>query len=425
MKRRRRGSGGRLFRRKKPKAILERQGIKPDSPAAYYPTWHMGFYVSGCDEEQHESTYATDYAEAKQKLREKLGEIARGRVTKQAVRRHTLQEALDKLADKRELPAGHAEAWGHALGAVRLNRVHSLYDQADEVLTKWKEDGVYWPERPAERVRPIRGSTANRYLNALGDALKLAKKHWHLPLDLSLPYDHASERKCQTYIPPGDFFAILAHVKDDQARAVMELAYRNGPRRGQWRNLEKKNVILDAEKKPYALSWDGEQTKNDDPHRLALEGRSLEIIQLAWDNRRPDCPHLFHGRGCPRPKFDTKGRRQPCLGTLRSARERACRKAGFTVKVQQEDGTWVDTGKPLYRFHDTRHAAVTHSTSLGIADKVGMSLSGHKDVQSYAGYSHPQDEAQRAALKRINEYIDQHAGDAVKVTPLGTKRKAS
>jgi hypothetical protein len=423
MKRRRRGSGGRLFKRKKRKDILERQGIKPDSRAAYYPTWHMGFYVRGCDEEQHESTFTTDYNEAKQKLREKVGEIARGRVTKHTLQRHTLQDALAKLAEKRELPTGHVEAWGHAIGSVRLDRVHSVYEQADDVLTKWKQDGVSWPDRPDSRVRPITGGTANRYLATLGQALKLAKKHWHLPLDVSLPYDHAAERVRKVYWEPADFFAMLAHVKEGDERDVMELAYRNGVRRGQWRNLEKRNVLLDADKKPYAILWDAEQTKNGEPHRLVLVGRSRDLIIRAWDNRRPDCPHLFHGRGCPRPKFDKQGRREPCLGTLRSARERACRKAGFTVKVQQEDGSWVDTGKPLYRFHDTRHAGVTHSTSLGIADPVGMSISGHKDVKSYSGYAHPQDEAQRVALERINAHIDEHAGDAVRVTPLPTRKK--
>jgi hypothetical protein len=237
-----------------------------------------------------------------------------------------------------------------------------------------------------------------------------------------LPFDHAAERPRKTYCPPSHFFAILAQVKEGDEHDVMELAYRNGPRRGQWRNLKKRNVILDAEKRPYVLDWGGDQTKNDDPHRLVLVGRSKEIIGRAWDNRRPGCEFMFHGPQCPRPKFDKQGRREPCLGTLRSARERACRKAGFTVKVQQEDGTWIDTGKPLYRFHDTRHAAVTHSTSLGISDSVGMSITGYKDITSYSGYSHPQDEAQRAALERINAYIDEQAGDAVKVTPLASKR---
>lgn len=48
---------------------------------------------------------------------------------------------------------------------------------------------------------------------------------------------------------------------------------------------------------------------------------------------------IYHGRQCPRPKFDKRGKRHAGLGMLRSARERARQKAGFTVKVQQEDGS--------------------------------------------------------------------------------------
>jgi hypothetical protein len=128
----------------------------------------MGYRVPGSPHEQHESTGTTDWNEAKQKLREKLGEIARGRVTAKSIQPRTLQEALDKLREKRsDIPAGHLEAWGHALGTFRLNRVHSLYDEADQVLMSWKKAGVDWPDRPAGRVRPIRGSTGNRYLNTL------------------------------------------------------------------------------------------------------------------------------------------------------------------------------------------------------------------------------------------------------------------
>ena len=62
-------------------------------------------------------------------------------------------------------------------------------------------------------------------------------------------------------------------------------------------------------------------------------------------------------------------------------------------------------------------------TGLGIPDAVGMTISGHKDIDSYPGCAHTQGAAQRAALEQLEAFIDKHAGEAATVTAL-TKPQA-
>src|SRR5262245_1701397 len=90
---------------------------------------------------------------------------------------------------------------------------------------------------------------------------------------------------------------------------------------------------------PWTLMWTQMLYRRPGP-RGTFVTRSPRLLAAV----RPGFVHpagclIYHGRQCPRPKFDKRGKRHPGLGMLRSARERARQKAGFTVKVQQEDGS--------------------------------------------------------------------------------------
>lgn len=181
---------------------------------------------------------------------------------------------------------------------------------------------------------PIAGSTANRAMGLLRQARNLAVESLGLKVpDLTFP--HFEESVKGRYIPPGDFYSILANVPQPVKVALMELAYLTGVRNWQLPSTELRNVRVDRGCVA-ALVWEADKVKTRQPHEVPLVGRAQQIVQEAWDARRLDCKHLFHVNGQP-------------LGDLRSEWNRACRKAGFPIG--RKAGGYV--------FHNTRHSCLT------------------------------------------------------------------
>ena len=215
-----------------------------------------------------------------------------------------------------------------------------------------------------------------------------------MELVTALTFPHLRETARGKAIPPADFYAILAGVPSVVKQSVFELAYLTGVRKTQLLLTELANVNADE----WIITWRGDQTKTGKrtgvPHGLPLDGRSHEIVQAAWAQRRPDCRYLFHEGGKP-------------LGLLRSEWNRACKRAGFPVG--RKHGGYV--------FHNTRHSAITNMSAAGVPDTVATTISGHRTLSVFQRYNIVSPETQRAALRQAQTYV-QSTGPAPKVAPL-------
>ncbi len=241
----------------------------------------------------------------------------------------------------------------------------------------------------------------------------LAKEKWGLLTALTFP--HEAETRRGKYLSPADFEAILAHLPTEDIRHVFELAYLNGIRKGQLRGTEVGNVVVKrvggAER--WELSWRGEQTKagkrDGTPHVIPLVGRSLEIVQRAYAARRVGCPFLFHSIKCGR--FSHRHHAgAPCLGRLQSEWTAACTAAGLPAG-------WKAGG---YVFHNTRHSAVTNMTGAGIPDSVATTITGHRSLAIFKRYGIRQDSVQRAAMEKVEHYVQAHTAP-----PTSTKDRGA
>ena len=158
MKKRRVGLG-RVFQRK------SRITGKPLAP------WWIGYYVPGEKRERQEPAGTSEYAEAVALLRKRQGEIAAGKVKRGGAEQKTVNDILELVRKHREdngrfLAPGHVEALSFELG--RLRAVDVDREMLDDLVRRWKAEGVRWPGRKESRMRPL--TNANGYIRRSAQA---------------------------------------------------------------------------------------------------------------------------------------------------------------------------------------------------------------------------------------------------------------
>jgi excisionase family DNA binding protein len=151
------------------------------------------------------------------------------------------------------------------------------------------------------------------------------------------------------------------------------------------------------------IVWPPEECKHGEAHTLPLEGDGLAIVQRLMARPPLHCPYLFHGPRCAPGRMPSKD--YACVGSLKYAWRRACRKAG--LPVGRAAGGFV--------FHHTRNTAVTTLTAGGMAEADVMKVTGHQTAHVFKRYDLGNVDALRARLAQART-------TAATVTPL---RRAS
>ena len=347
------------------------------------------YYPPGKRQPEKESTGTTDVNEARRYRAARLAEHPTARRQRKATEGIRVSDALDLLkADADD----HGRALHRALSCGLLHRVGHLKladltrAHLDEVARAWLGSGIAYPERDLRRnpQHPVNGSTCNRGMAMLRRARNLVMDKLGVILP-RLTFPRFAEPVKGKYIPPSDFYAILAHVGHPTKLAIMELAYLTGVRKGQLRKTELRNVRVEHGRVT-ALVWEPHQVKTRLPHEVPLVGRAQELVQMLWDERRLTTKYLFQIDGKP-------------LGQLKSEWGRACKKAGLTAGLKRGG----------YVFHNTRHSCLTNLAAEGVPDTVARSISGHRTPSVHARYQITQDAAKRAALEAMTRRVTQLA----------------
>ena len=138
-----------------------------------------------------------------------------------------------------------------------------------------------------------------------------------------------------------------------------------------------------------------ERSKNEEPRILPLQGELLAIITRAHDNRRLDCPYVFHDGGAP-------------IGDFRKAWRNALRATGL--------------GKML--IHDMRRSCVRNLVRSGTPEAIAMRLTGHKTRSVFDRYNITSESDLVSASARLDEYVNARQKDAAKVAVLPVKKVA-
>jgi integrase len=357
---------GRIFKRKMRLA---------DSSVVEDPIFHMAFYHRG--KEHRLSTGTTSEVLARKLLKKRLGELGRGRFIPNE-EKLTFEDLCKFVRDDYAVNDNRSTATlnfniKHLEGFFRFDRAVDI--EADRVL-------AYQQQRLSEGGAR---ATINREVATLGRMLTLAvdlkRLSWR-PKFKQLD----GEKVREGFLQHGEFLTIVdnlpAYLKD-----FISFLYYGGWRKGAARNLQWKDIDLETMTARLAIK----SSKNKEPWILPLAGTLWEIIERRLNERRLDCPYVFHYRN---------GRK---IGDFRKKWAKACEAAGLVGIIP----------------HDLRRCAARNLSLSGVKEQLAMRITGHKTNSMYRRYRIVDEDELRQAQEQQQAFLKNQT-TARKVVPLRT-----
>jgi len=338
----------------------------------------IAYYHRG--KEYRESSESENESAAKKLLKKRIGEVAQGRL------RGANQDRLtfDDLAQA--LLADYQINGRRSLRSARLSISHLRkffgFDRAVDITTDRIK--AYAADRQKAKAA---NASINRELAALKRMFSLAVEDGrlsHSPYIPTLEEDNAR----QGFVDHGAFVSLRANLSE-YLRDPITFLYLSGWRLGEMKALEWRDVDLAGK----VVHLRPEISKNKDGRLLPLSGELFDTMDRARAQRRPDCPFVFHRDGEP-------------IGDFRKAWSAACKAAGL--------------GPILV--HDLRRTAVRNMVRAGIADRVAMTLSGHKTRSVFDRYNIVSEADLAQATERLQAHLAS-ISNSQRVTLLPSRRR--
>lgn len=317
----------------------------------------------------YESSGSAVHEDAKNLLRLREGDIARGVPVTPQVNRCTIDELLAdvvtdyKVNEQRSLPDLQRRIDLHLLPYFRGRRAAQITtaDVRRYIVTR--------------QAAEASNAQINRELSALGRAYTLGTEANKVMVRPHIP--KLKERNVRTgFFEPAQFAAVRAKLSP-ALRPVVDFAYATG-----WRvpseilTLQWRQVDLVGGR----VRLEPGTTKNDEGRTFPLtaELRAILDAQRAYtDAVQRDLgriiPHVFHRKGKP-------------VRSFRKAWATACTAAGVPGRIP----------------HDFRRTAVRNMIRLGIPERVVMQLAGHKTRSVCERYNIVSESDLQAAAERLN-----------------------
>ncbi len=341
----------------------------------------IAYYMRGT--EFRESAGRTE-AEARKKLRKRLGEIYGDRFVGPDLERITVDELLDALAVDQETN----RAKDLRMVKLRMKPLRIFFAHCRAVDVTPTRIRQYVSERLAARKSR---ATVNREVSVLRRAFNLAREEERL---LRVPYFPMlrEDNARQGFFEKLDFESVAARLPEPVAD-VARFAYLSGWRRGEIVPLRWDAVDRSAKEVRLGTS------KNGRPRSLPLEGSLWELIERRWKAREfrssegvaAVSPLVFHHGGKP-------------LRDFRKSWAKAC----------------SDAKVPGRLFHDLRRSAVRNLIRAGVPQSVAMSITGHETDSVFRRYDIVSQEDKVQALQQTQAHLSNAAkGGNVRAFPGG------
>jgi integrase len=357
---------GRIFKRKQK---LADGGVVED------PIWHIAFYHHG--KEYRMTSDTTSEVNARKFLAKKLKELNRGRyvANEERVTFRDLCKFIrdDYAVNNRRSTATLNFSIAHLEDFFGLDRAVDI--SPDRVLAYQQKR---LSQDAARRTVNIEVATLGRMLSL---AVKLGKISWR-PKFEALDGENVREG----FLQHGDFLALLENLPE-YLKDFVQFLYYGGWRKGAARNLEWKDIDLETKTARLAIK----SSKNKEPWVLPLAGELLEIIERRLEQRRLDCPYVFHYRN---------GKK---IGDFRKKWAKACKAARLEGIIP----------------HDLRRCAARNLSLSGVKEQLAMRITGHKTNSMYRRYRIVDEDELRQAQEQQQAFLKNQT-TARKVVQLRT-----
>ena len=337
--------------------------------------WWIAFYHRG--REIRQSSRCASEAQARKLLKKRVGEVSVGRLIHEE-ERVTLDDLVTDLKNDYQLNGKRSlKTVGYYLPHMR--RFFGL-DRAIDIMPD--KVRAYQSHRIAEGAS---NATVNREVATLGRMLSLAVGAGKLSRKPRFQM-LAENNVRQGFLEHGDFLKLLGNLPD-HLRPLVEFLYLSGWRKGEAVKLEWRDVDLSGRTVRLRI----ENSKNKEARVLPLTGRLFEIMEQRKNERRLDCPYVFH----------LKGNR---IKEFRKTWRTACVAAGvgrLEKLPDSEKKKYIGT-----IVHDLRRCAARNLSRAGVHEDVAMEITGHKTRSMYRRYRIVDERDLRDATARLQEHLE-------------------
>jgi integrase len=358
------------------------------------PHWVIQYYRF--DPEKGKSVRIREYTRlssrtaAQKLLTDRLGKIGRGEQF-EIGRPVTIAELYDALRTFTENNGSGERAveglgwrWKHLapfFGGMRAANVTT------DAIEKYKR------QRRAERAAP---ATVNRELATLRRAFNYGKRSTP-PKVYSVPYIQMFKENNarQGFVEQDEFtrMAAEAHLDGLWMRALLEVAYTYGWRRGEMLDLQVRQVDLHTR----TIRLDPGTTKNGEGREVVMTPEVEELLRAAVAEKKPKDSVFTREDG--KPIRDFRGAwRNLCVRAGTGRWE--CRKCGTALAGVKCECGGVRKYIGLIP-HDFRRSAAKAARRAGVPESVIMAMGGWKTPSMFRRYAIVSSADQRAAIEMI------------------------
>jgi integrase len=215
-------------------------------------------------------------------------------------------------------------------------------------------------------------ATINRELAALSRAFSLAVENGKLNQKPRIRLLDDSDNVRQGFVSIADYRAIRAQAPE-WLSALTDFLYWTGVRLNEGLTLEWR----DWDREWNVLRIRSENVKTNQAHEIPLVGQVGEIIRRGFEQRRLDCPFVFHAGG----RQITKDRAEVHW-------RKTTARAGFSGVL----------------IHDLRRSFVRNARQSGLSETVIMQFTGHRTREVFYRYNIIDNDEKRAAIERLDRW---------------------